>query len=84
MKYRKGILVEDATEKELLRWQMEKIVKESDDMSNRSLGECSYALAKLHESLENRNRRTLFGIVVLFNCFICTLIFIVQLFWRER
>lgn len=50
MKYRKGINVSDATEKELIRYQMERIVKESCD---ENLGECSMALAELYKSLKN-------------------------------
>lgn len=38
MKYRKGIKISEATEKELLRYQMEKIAKEScsEDLSGES------------------------------------------------
>lgn len=59
MKYRKGINVSDATEKELIRYQMERIVKESCD---ENLGECSMALAELcklfknvHDGIGNKN-----------------------------
>ena len=50
MKYRKGIKISDATEKELLRYQMEKIAKEScsEDLSGEST-----ALAELYKSLKN-------------------------------
>lgn len=50
MKYRKGIDVSDATEKELIRYQMERIVKESCD---ENLGECSMAFAELYKSFLN-------------------------------
>lgn len=50
MKYRKGIKISEATEKELLRYQMEKIAKEScsEDLSGEST-----ALAELYKSLKN-------------------------------
>ena len=50
MKYRKGIEISDATEEELLRYQMEKIAKEScsEDLSGEST-----ALAELYKSLKN-------------------------------
>lgn len=50
MKYRKGIDISEATEKELLRYQMEKIAKEScsEDLSGEST-----ALAELYKSLKN-------------------------------
>lgn len=50
MKYRKEIKISDATEKELLRYQMEKIAKEScsEDLSGEST-----ALAELYKSLKN-------------------------------
>ena len=48
MKYRKGIEISEATEKELLQYQMEKIAKEScsEDLSGEST-----ALAELYKSL---------------------------------
>ena len=50
MKYRKGIEISEATEKELLRYQMEKIAKEScsEDLSGESTD-----LAELYKSLKN-------------------------------
>ena len=54
MKYRKGIKISEATEKELLRYQMEKIAKEScsEDLSGEST-----ALAELYKSLKNSDIR---------------------------
>lgn len=50
MKCRKGIEISEATEKELLRYQMEKIAKEScsEDLSGEST-----ALAELYKLLKN-------------------------------
>lgn len=58
MRYRKGIDVSKATEKELLRYQMERIVKESNE---ENLGSCSNAFKGLYDSFENtRARRLIF------------------------
>lgn len=51
MKYRKGINVSNATERELLRWQMEKVVKDSDSLEY-SPDKWSESLARLNDSLE--------------------------------
>ena len=54
MRCRKGIELDEATEEELLRYQMVNIVKTSRDDVD-SLGECSDALAKIYNSLKYRH-----------------------------
>lgn len=63
MKYRKGIKISDATEKELLRYQMEKIAKEScsEDLSGEST-----ALAELYKSLKNTDIWIFSGFLISF------------------
>lgn len=82
MKYRKGIDISNATERELLRWQMEKIIKESDSMEY-SLGECSEALAKLNNSLENSYTRFLLRLMVCLYSVIGVSVLIIKLLRRE-
>ena len=80
MKYRKGIKISDATEKELLRYQMEKIAKEScsEDLSGEST-----ALAELYKSLKNADIRTLIGFLISFHLVIYLIILVKKLFWSK-
>ena len=80
MKYRKGIRVSDATEKELLRYQMEKIVKESE---TENLGEVSIALAELYQSLKNSHARAFLRILVSFYLIVHIIILIKEFFGRK-
>ena len=50
MKYRRGIPVEKATERELLRWQMEQMAKESGGVDS---DRCATAMAGLYSSFQN-------------------------------
>lgn len=50
MKYRRGIPVEKATERELLRWQMEQMAKESGGVDP---DRCATAMAGLYSSFQN-------------------------------
>lgn len=72
MRYRKGIDVSDATEEELLRYQMERIVKESCD---ENLSECSMALAELHRSLKDTHSGRFVFLLVAFLFFVNSYIF---------
>ena len=80
MKYRKGIEISNATEKELLRYQMEKIVKEScsEDLSGEST-----VLAELYNSLKNTDIRSLIGFLVSLHLGIYLIILIKKLFWSK-
>ena len=82
-KYRKGISIENATEDELIRWQMERIVREAERIDIDKIGECSSALASLYDSLKYRHTRTLLGIMISLYLLICSFVLIVQLFRRE-
>lgn len=63
MRCRKGIELDEATEEELLRYQMVNIVKTSRDDVD-SLGECSDALAKIYNSLKYRHIRFFLGFLL--------------------
>lgn len=63
MKYRKGIEPSEATEEELLRYQMVNIVRTSE-REIEGLGECSAALAKIYNSLKYRNIRFFAGFLI--------------------
>lgn len=78
MKYRKGIEISGATEKELLRYQMEKIAKEScsEDLSGEST-----ALAELYKSLKNTDILILSGFLISLNLVVHLIILIKKLFW---
>ena len=80
MKYRKGIGINDATERELLRWQMERIVKES---SEDSLGESSEALAKLNDSLQNSYARAFLLFAMCLYSVIGFFVFVIKFLRRE-
>lgn len=79
-RYRKGVPVSKATEKELLRYQMERIVKKSD---SDNLGECSKALAELYKSFKDTYTRRFFTFVIFFQFFINSFVFVKKLFWKE-
>ena len=81
MRYRKGIDASEATEEELLRYQMERIVKESCD---ENLGECSIALAELHRSLKDTHSGRFVFLLVSFQFFVNFYIFVVELLWGKR
>lgn len=80
MKYRKGIKVSDATEKELLRYQMERIAKESE---TENLGNNSIALAELYKLLENSYSRTFFRVLVILYLSIHFIVLIKKFLWRK-
>lgn len=50
VRYRRGIPIEKATEKELLRWQMEQMAKESGGVDS---DRCATAMAELYSSFQN-------------------------------
>ena len=77
MRYRKGIEISDATEKELLRYQMEKIAKES---CSEDLGGESAALAELYESLKNTDIRVFVGFLISFHLIVHLIVLIKKLF----
>ena len=83
MKYKKGVEIENATEEEMLRWQMEKIIKASDVIDDESLGECSEALAKLYNSLKYRHAGLFLGIFMSFYLIINFFVLIIKIFWRK-
>lgn len=68
MRYREGIEIEKASEEEMLRWQMEHIMKEMSNIEPEQLGACSEALAKLYESLKHRQFSLLLGIMIILFC----------------
>lgn len=80
MIYRKGINVSEATENELLRWQMERIIKES---SEDSLGENSEALVKLNDSLQNSYARAFLLFAMCLYSVIGFFVFVTKLLRRE-
>lgn len=80
MKYRKNIDVSDATEDELIRFQMEQIVKSSSHEEACNLGECSGALAKLYELLKYRHLRFIIGAAVFLDLLVGFIVLITQIF----
>lgn len=80
MKYRKGIKISEATEKELLRYQMEKIAKEScsEDLSGEST-----ALAELYKSLKNSDIRVFIGFLISLHLIVDLIILVKKLFRGE-
>lgn len=80
MKYRKGIEISNATEKELLRYQMEKIAKES---CSEDLGSESTALAELYKSLKNSNIRVFIGFLIILHLIVDFIVLVKKLFWGE-
>lgn len=80
MKYRKGIEISNATEKELLRYQMEKIAKEtcSENLSGESA-----ALAELYESFKNADIRGIVGFLISLHLIVYLIVLVKKLFWGE-
>lgn len=80
MKYRKGIDISEATEKELLRYQMEKIAKEScsEDLSGEST-----ALAELYKSLKNSDIRVFIGFLINLHLIVDLIVLVKKLFRGE-
>ena len=80
MKYRKGIKISEATEKELLRYQMEKIAKEScsEDLSGEST-----ALAELYKSLKNSGIRVFIGFLISLHLIVDLIVLVKKLFRGE-
>lgn len=82
MKYRKNIDINNATEEELLRYQMENIVKTSvNEIEN--LGECSESLTKIYKSLKYRHTRSLFGFMINIYLIVGVFIFVIKFFRRK-
>ena len=65
MRCKKGKPIKEATEKELLRWHMEKTAEQLHD---ENIGECSNAFANLYTSFKNTHaiRMVLFVVVLQF------------------
>lgn len=82
MRYRRGIDISNATERELIRWQMEKIIKESDS-ADYSLGEWSEALAKLNNSLENSYSGFLLRLTVCLYSIVGVSVLVIKFLRRE-
>lgn len=80
MKYRKGIDVSEATEKELLRWHMEKVTKESDE----DVAGCANAMASLYSSFENVHAVRFVAFTVFFQLFVNSIVLIHKLLRSQR
>lgn len=76
MKRRKDISVKDASEKELLRWHMEQVTKESSGMT---ACECASAMAELYSSFQNCHTFRFLALAVFFQLLIGTAILIIEL-----
>ncbi len=83
MKFRKGIEISNATEEEMLRWQMERIAKVSAVADDELLGEYSEALAKLYNSFKYRHAGIFLGIFMSFYLIINFFVLIIKFFWRK-
>lgn len=83
MRFRKGIKISKATEEELLRWQMERIVRVSAVVDDEFLGEYSEALAKLYNSLKHRHAGLFLGILMSLYSIVYILVLIVKIFRRK-
>lgn len=82
MKRRRNIPVEQATDEELLRWEMENIVQQS--MSETEyLGGRAVALAKIYNSLKYRHAGFFIGIVIILYLLIDRFVFLIQIFRRK-
>ncbi len=82
MKYRKGIALSEATEEELLRYQMVNIVRTSE-REIEGLGECSEALAKIYNSLKYRNIRFFAGFLISLYLIVNFFVLVEKFFWRK-
>lgn len=81
MKLRKDVPVSEMTEKELLRWHMEMVTKESyDDIAS----DCATAMANLYRSLHNGNATMWLGFVMLLQFSVNGLVLIKKLFRSKR
>lgn len=83
MRYRKGIKLSEATEDEILRCQMENILRTSHNEPE-NLGECSEALAKIYILLKYRYAGFFFGFMIGIYLVVGFFALIVKFFWRKR
>lgn len=81
MLIRRGIPVERATERELLRFRMEKLAARIDE---RNLGEEGIALAKMCETLDKLNGQRIVRLAVLFYSFVGFCVLVVKLLRSKR
>lgn len=80
MRKRKDIPVEEATEKELLRWHMEQMAKESGGMTS---CECASAMAELYDSFQNGHAFRFLILAVFFQLTINICVLVIELFRRK-
>lgn len=81
MKYRKNIPISEMTERELIRWHMEKVTNESyDDIAS----DCAMAMAKLYKSFHDGNTIMWLTFGVFFQLCVNSLVLIIKLFGSER
>lgn len=81
MKHRKELPISEATEDELLRCQMENVVRTSEN-DIEGLGECSEALAKMYCLLKYRHIGFFLSFLIIFYTFVCFFVFVKKLFRR--
>ncbi len=77
MKRRKNITVEKATEKELLRWHMEQMAKESNGMTS---SECASAMAELYSSFQNSHTFRILAFTIFFQFTVNIFVLFIKLF----
>lgn len=80
MKRRKAVHVEEATEKELLRWHMEQMAKESNGMTS---SECASAMAELYSSFQNSHTLRILTLTVFFQLVVNVFVLFIKLFRSE-
>ena len=81
LKYRKNIPINAATERELLRWHMEKVTKESSD---ENAAECASAMAELYRLFQNGYTFRFLAFAVLFQLIVYGGISVIQLMRGKR
>lgn len=81
MKRRKGIPVEMATERELLRYKIERVASHN---AAYNLSEEGKALAEMCKALDYLNAKLFVRVIVLFYGFVGTIVFIAKLFRGKR
>lgn len=81
MERRKGIPVEEATERELLRYKIERVASHNTEYN---LGEEGKALAEMCKTLDHLNERLVIRFIVFFYSFIGLFVFIAKAFRSKR
>ena len=81
MKRRKGILVERATVRELLRYKIERVASHNTEYN---LSEEGKALAEMCKALDYLNERLIVRVIVFFYSFVGIFVFIAKTFQSKR